>query len=350
MDLILSILSMRRPMFTEAENVISLSIISGWCGIVIILACWFGNTYVASLQAETYMLASETNDKFKTHIRHPYTAMVGLSLGKKMEFFSSVILNCLVLSSTTIYLILSSELALIFFNDFFPYLKSPYELRLTLVIVAIVLAPVTWLGTPRESWWVALTALLATLISAILFTTDLWLNRPNNLTQVPVRTVTANTFFFGVGTMLFAFTGVPLFPNIHSAMKIKAHFTKAIHISYACIAVIYFIVALSGMILLGDSIKGNIIMNAIESYHYSRNNKQCTGKVLSYTALILLSIHFIFAYNLIFNTLAQEIEERLAVPKGNKVYLYFLFFTFRKAVAIYSYYCFISSLQKKKQL
>ena len=290
--------------------------ISGWYGIIVLVLCCVLSLYVALLQAESYMIAAERDAKFKAELRHPYTALIGLTLGKRMEKCSLVLLNSLVLITTTAYMLIASELTLFFINEFFPGFNARYGIRIMLVILVVLLIPLTWLGTPKEYWGVALAASLTIVISAILIMINLWLNRPNDFAKVPRRTVTANTFFYGFGTFIFAFNAIPFIPNIHADMKIKGNIFKSILMSYMFSEIIYGTVAISGMLLLGDNIKGNVIMNTLQTYYSSSRNMQVTGKVLSYSALILLAGHFVFAYNLIFNIMAQEIEERLAIPKG----------------------------------
>ena len=289
--------------------------ISGWYGILLFIVCCLSSSYVALLQAESYMIAAERDEKFKAELRHPYTALIGLTLGKRMEQCSLVLLNITVVITTTAYMLIASQLILLFLNEFIPGFNAQYGIRIMLVIIVVLLIPLTWLGTPKDYWGVALAAALTIAIAAILIMTNLWLNRPIDFAQVPVRTVTIKTFFYGIGTFIFAFSAIPYIPNIHADMKIKGNITKAIGMSFTCSAIVYIAVAISGMLLLGDNIKGDVIVNTLQTYSSSRN-MQVTGKVLSYSALILLAVHFIFAYNLVFNIMAQEIEERLAIPKG----------------------------------
>ena len=284
----------------------------GWWSIILIAISLLSNLYITKILAETITIIGEEAHK----TRDPYTRAVEYAYGKKAKIFSAFILQLFTICVTTVYLLLCTELFIMFFNEFIPSFTNSFGIRLWLCIIAAILIPVTWFGTPSDYWVLALFAMLTTIVAAVLFSTNLWLNHPSDISKVPVRKVTPISFFFGMGSILFAFCGIPFFPNIQSDMKDGKMVFKSAVISYIIIAAVYIPVGIFGIVLLGDNVNPNIIFNATNLSNCSDKYMKDVLKKLAYTALVLLAGHFLFAYNLIFNTLAQELEELLKIKRG----------------------------------
>ncbi|XP_065653368.1 uncharacterized protein LOC136080521 [Hydra vulgaris] len=285
---------------------------AGWWSIGLMMFSLFSNLFMTKILVEIVALIGD--EAYKT--RDPYTRAIECAFGKKVKFFSSIILHSLNISVTTVYLILSTELLIMFFDEFAPILTTTLGFRLWLCILVAILIPITWLGTPSDYWIVALFASFTTICSAILISTSLLLNRPSDISKVPVRNVTPVSFFFGMGSILFAFCGVPFLPNIQSDMKDGKMLFKSSIFSYVIVASVYVPIGILGIVLLGNNINPNVVMNVIDQSK-SLQNVYLKGilKKLAYTALVLLAGHFLFAYNLVFNSLAQELEEILKIKR-----------------------------------
>lgn len=248
--------------------------------------------------------------------RTPFNAIIEFTLGRKAKIISVILLNAFSLCVSTIYLLISAELMSIVVSDLYPGFNVKTEFRLLLLIFSIFLIPISWLGTPKEYWGVALMATFSTVFAAVILVCILWIDSPENLSDVRQRNVTFETFFSGFGTIFFAFCGIPFFPNIQSDMRRQGDFPRAIYYGYMLIALVYIPVAMTGFLVLGNRVKGNIVYNIFTVHISTSGHSYLTHKILCYIILLLFAGHFIFAYNLVFNTSAQEAEEHLRIPRG----------------------------------
>ena len=288
----------------------------GWWSLGIMLMSLGANLYMTKILSEIITIVGE-EDKHKA--RDPYTRAVQHCLGIIPKRISQIFLYTFTICVTTVYLLISTELLVSFFQEFLPNLQTHYGFRFWLCVITAFLIPISWFGSPSDYWMVALFAVLTTTCAAILFTTNLFLHAPSNLSKVPARKVTPITFFFGFGSILFGYCGVPFFPNIQSDMKDGTKMFKSSLVSYIIVAFIYIPVGLLGMTLLGDNVKPNIILNALDLSNVTDENLRGHLKRLGYAALVLLAGHFIFAYNLVFNNIAQEIEEKFKIKRGKNI-------------------------------
>ncbi|XP_047124758.1 uncharacterized protein LOC105843512 [Hydra vulgaris] len=285
---------------------------TGWWSISLMMISFFSNLFMTKILVEIITLIGEEAHK----TRDPYTRAVECAFGKKAKLISTFILHSYTIFVTTVYLLLSTELLIMFFDEFVPSMTTTLGLRLWLCIVVVILIPITWLGTPNDYWVIALGASLTIICAAILVSTSLLLNPPSDISKVPVRNVTPVTFFFGMGSILFAFCGIPFLPNIQSDMKDGKLMFKSSVFSYVIVASVYIPVGILGIVLLGNNINPNVILNIVsQSLKLQNGYMKVVLKNLAYTALVLLAGHFLFAYNLIFNNLAQELEEIIKIKR-----------------------------------
>ena len=287
----------------------------------IILISLLGNIYISHKQAESLLLIGKIDSRYRINLRDSYTAIVEVSMGKRWKRVSAAVLYIETLCLITIYLLISSQLLVIFVGQFTSVLSGHESFRIWLLILAAFLMPLTWFGRPQEYWGVALAAIVTTVVSVIAILTKLWLDAPQDISVVKHRNVTVETFFLGMGTIFFAFTGVMYFPNIQSDMKKKSEFTKSAIVGYLLVVATYLPVALTGYLTLGGSIEGNILMNVLRHGEFEPTAARITiHHIFGNIAVLCLGFHFVCGYNLLLNPMAQEIEEALKIPKGTKSY------------------------------
>ena len=108
-------------------------------------------------------------------------------------------------------------------------------------IVAAGLIPLTWLGTPKDFWQIAVGALLSTVAACtgIIIQGLIDHHVPDNHKVLSKNEVTyPDPTFKGsikaFATIMFAFAGASTFPTIQADMKKKEHFKISAYI--ACIS------------------------------------------------------------------------------------------------------------------
>ena len=101
-------------------------------------------------------------------------------------------------------------------------------------IVAIILIPLTWLGTPKDFWQIAVGALLSTVAACTGIIIQSLLDHHENLDE-PIRpAATWDGSVKAFASIMFAFAGASTFPTIQADMKKKEHFKISAYI--ACLS------------------------------------------------------------------------------------------------------------------
>lgn len=286
----------------------------GLYGLFLIVIGILCITFSANILSELCIIVS-SEEQSTTICRNPYTFIIECTLGRPWKITASVLLNLLTLTCCTVYLLLSTEYFSIVVHAVINADTTNYEFRILLIVFAFILMPFTLLGTPKEFWGIALFAALTTITGSFITMILLWINSSKSSVTLPQREVTTYTFFYGLGTMLFAMLGLPFLPNIQVDLIDKNKFSKAINIGFLIIIIIYLPISLTGYTTLGGNIQENVVYNLFSlEIIKSHGEYYMVYKVLSYVALALFSGHFIFAYVLLFNSSAQEVEHYLKVP------------------------------------
>ena len=287
----------------------------GWFGMVLFLISLYSNMYMGTIHSKS-MVHVASNNGTLLQTRTPYNGIIEYALGRKAKIFSIIMLNMFTICTSTIFLLISAELLIIVIKDFIPHFNEDEGFRILLVIFVLCLIPLSWLGTPKEYWGVALIATLSTAFAAALLSYIIWSDNTKDFKTLPKVQITVLSFFKSVGIIIFAFSGVPMFPNIQNDVKNQKEFSKSICCGYSLMALIYLPVGLAAFFVLRGETKGNIVYNIFTLHNADSPHSYEVHKVLCYTILILLAGHLIFAYNLVFNTTAQEAEEYFRIPRG----------------------------------
>ncbi|UYV83376.1 hypothetical protein LAZ67_23000819 [Cordylochernes scorpioides] len=172
------------------------------------------------------------------------------------------------------------------------------------LILAAVLCPLMWLGTPKDFWPVAVGAMLSTAVACVLTVMGVALDAPAQSHQSHNHSPPSlRSFFLAFGTITFSFGGASTFPTFQNDMRDRTQFPKAVLISFIGLLLLYLPVSVGGYQVYGTSLSDNILENLPEG-------------PLRLTIEVLVSIHLFFAFLLVINTPAQEIEEILKIPRG----------------------------------
>ena len=103
-------------------------------------------------------------------------------------------------------------------------------------IVAAGLIPLTWLGTPKDFWQIAVGALLSTVAACVGIIIQGLIDHhdPVLVSKVSYPDPTFKGCIKAFATIMFAFAGASTFPTIQADMKKKEHFKISAYI--ACIS------------------------------------------------------------------------------------------------------------------
>ena len=249
-------------------------------------------------------------------IRDPYPYIGEIALGKLARYAVTFTLNTQIFFTCVIYLILCSEILQTFFPFRIGNVHGLASLRVWLLIVSVVIIPLTWLGTPKDFWFVALGAALSTTSAVILILIKYIIIRPNDLSSVVKAPVTFASFSSAFGAIVFGFTGASLFPTIQSDMKNPAKFAQAASIGYTGIGLLYIPTAVGGFVTIGIDLQDSILKTLT---HYDDTHNLNHGIVAA--AKLLFASHFLCGFVLMINPLVQQVESFYKIPYGEYIWI-----------------------------
>ena len=262
-------------------------------------------------------------------IRDPYPYIGEVAVGKGVRHAITFCLNFQLYLTCAIYIILAAEIVSSFISFHIGDIHHEANLRIWLVIITLIVLPFTWLGTPKDFWFIALAAAGSTTIAVILIIIKyIQIAAPLDLFNVKKATVTIGTFASAFGTIVFGFTGSSLFPTIQSDMKDPSpeSFAKAAYLGYFGIAFLYVPTAIGGYLVLGEDLQSSIL-RTLSTY----DNVHGTNRVIVSIAEFLFATHFLSGFVLMINPLLQQFEAFVGVPYSKciiymKIMLYSLVF------------------------
>ncbi|CAF1684279.1 unnamed protein product, partial [Adineta ricciae] len=170
-----------------------------------------------------------------------------------------------------------------------------------IIIVAAALLGPCWLGTPKDSWPIAIGAMVCTAIACVFITISALIHYGHKDKSEP-GPITFKSFSFSMGTMFFAWGGSAMFPTIQVDMRQPHRFHQAVIISYIILLVFYLPVSIIGYVVYGAEVKDNVLTNLPENF-------------LRYFVEILITGHLATAFTIVLNPIFQGFEELTRVPK-----------------------------------
>lgn len=245
----------------------------------------------------------------KTPLRDPYPYIGEIASGKGLRHAITAILNVQLFLTCVVYLLLASEIVGSFITFHVGSIHSQGNLRIWLILITLVILPLTWLGTPKDFWFVAVAAAASTTIALMMIWVKYGLIAPPDLATVKKADVTWATYASAFGTFVFGFTGASLFPTIQSDMKKPNEFAKAAYLGYIGIFLLYVPTALGGYIVLGGDIQPSILRTLA---HY--DDVHHTSRVIVSVVELLFAAHFVSGFVLMLNPMLQQLEEYFEMP------------------------------------
>lgn len=268
---------------------------AGWAGLVMITVFCATSAYSGTRLSICWILLEQRHEEYRKQVRNPYPSIGYRAYGKWMRMFVSACVNITLFGVGTVLLLLSARLVTSLMSHM--WIISPC---LWIIIIAVVLTPFMWLGTPKDFWPIAVGAAVTTGIACFMIIVRSMLEAgPTVPVEYPPPTF--SSFFLAFGTILFSYGGASTFPTIQNDMKDRAMFSKSVSIAFVALALLYIPVAACGYILFGSNLKDNIL-------------DSLTKGPDMIVVEVLLASHLLFAFIIIINPFCQEFEQLLKVP------------------------------------
>merc|ERR1712008_224358 len=160
---------------------------------------------------------------------------------------------------------------------------------------AISLIPLTWAGTPKDFWPIAVVACSLVIFGCV-----------QKGAEIEVKEYPDPTFmgiFKAFGSIMFAFAGASTFPTIQADMADRSKFNIAALIAMAILFLIYFPMAVGCYYSLGTEVTDNIVLAMPPGW-------------MKMLVEVMLLLHLITAFPIITNPPAQFFEEMLNIPSS----------------------------------
>ncbi|KAF5278130.1 hypothetical protein FQR65_LT03646 [Abscondita terminalis] len=269
----------------------------GWIGIVLLVVFCINAGIGGNCLGNCWNILEERYPEYRTSSRNPYSTIAYRAVGKWGSVLVSTCIQITLFGAGTVYLLLSSQIM----QQLLRHVLPNINFCVWFLLIALVLIPPMWLGSPKDFWAVGITATLTTVLSCIFMFVQMVIDSELKVGRVKHKVHNFHDFFLAFGTLLFAFGGASTFPTIQNDMINKRKFSFSISIAFTVIMMLYLPIAIGGYLIYGEHVQANV---AISLGHSS----------LSVLANMLMGIHLIFAFLIVINPVCQELEEAFDVP------------------------------------
>ncbi|XP_071547073.1 uncharacterized protein [Panulirus ornatus] len=263
-----------------------------WAGVPLMVVLCAAVGFAGTRLALCWVLLEEQWPEYRTPCRRPYPAIAYRALGKAGHYVSLVAQKVTLMGVSTVFLLLAAQLLTTLTADVF-------SLCAFTVILGCLLTPATWYGTPKDFWPASVAGVVVTVMLCVVVVVTVALEA-SSLPDPHHTSPSFSSFFVGFGTILFSFGGASTFPTIQNDMADRSQFAHSVVIAFVVLLALYLPVTGVGYALLGDDVSDNILLSV-------------SGAAVTFTKLLILT-HLLFAFVIIFNPVAQGLEEVLRVP------------------------------------
>ena len=254
--------------------------------------------------------------------REPYPQLAMEAVGSKCRTFVVIVLYIAQISACLVFLLLAGEILSTLIPLKIASVSSYNELRIWVSITVGILLPLNLLGSPKDFWGIALTATITSMITSALMVSCLGILSYHDVVQFQYPKLVAENAFASFGIIVFAFSGVGIFPTVQSDMKQPEKFQSVVIVGFTILSVVYAAVALLGYFVLGDKIGEDLLTTFIsfEIYH-----KVVPYRVFVTMSQVLILGHVISAFVLQMNPVYHLAELFFKAPDSKLIFTLFTF-------------------------
>ncbi|GMT13219.1 hypothetical protein PFISCL1PPCAC_4516, partial [Pristionchus fissidentatus] len=232
--------------------------------------------------------------EYHDHCRKPFPEIAKRSMGPRAKKFTSLLINCTLFGICVVYLLLSANIAHYFVDNMLPdAIKISY--CWTIVVLAVLLLPFTYLKSPADFWPVIVIAMLTTTLAVVTIVTGVLRDAPMcnpvaHFPQPPTKEIIVS-----IGTFMFAFSGHYVFPTIQHDMREPKKFSWSISLGFLLVVMLYMPLSVVSFWVYGDSMKDSVIYS-VQTYYM-----QCFAN-------FMIAVHCILTLVIVANPVNQELE------------------------------------------
>ncbi|XP_074659614.1 uncharacterized protein LOC141912272 [Tubulanus polymorphus] len=288
---------------------------TGYIGVLILIVCTYCAAYTGSILGKCWMILQERYPEYRQPTRYPYPAIGYRACGPAGRYLVSLCNNVTLFGVSTVFVIMAAEILQDLCWDYGLKMSACYWL----LVIAAILIPFTWLGSPKDMWPLAIGAMLTTIVATVLVLIKLVMAAPLmkdiEITHTPpnLKPDGIKHAFMAFGTMIYAFGNHPIFPTIQHDMTEPKKFTTVVFCGFTAVILLYLPIVIGGYVVFGDTIQDNIL---------SSLNAVSPGPILT-VIQILFALHLLFGFVIAINPFCQEVEDLFKIEQK---------FTWKRAV------------------
>lgn len=282
---------------------------AGWIGIVLIIMCAGISSFTGTVLGRCWVMIRRNVKDLPQHVADPYPMIGKYAFGNAgRNIVTASVYFTLYGVCVVLLLIASGNIQMLL-----KQVNVDISLCYWIIIIGLALAPFCWLKSPKDFWPIALMATLTTFIACILICIQAALDveKAMNETLRHQQLVDEGkekpfergfeAFFLAFGMILFCFGGMAAFPTIQADMRNPKQFPKTVGIAMLAIIAAYIPVGAMGFGVFGDLVADNVFDSISDG-------------PMKTVAVILITMHLVFAYVIIQNPLSQIIEMPFKIP------------------------------------
>ena len=274
---------------------------TGWIGVILIIAIGILSCTCGVVLSKSWLILRRDFPEYREHVRYPYAAMGFRTFGKTGKYVVQFCINITLVGYCAVFILLASENLNSLIDLNLTSISAKNEYRVWLVICTAALLPLTWLGTPKHFWPVALCAIISTSVALLLILIKIGVDFDGVAKSSPPTTT---SFFSAIGVITYSLGGASAFPTFQCDMKRPSQFNSSIVLAYIVVLVMYLPISILGFLAFGDDVKANVLMNLSSTSGITK------------CASALVTSHMLLCFVIVLNPVSQQLEEWLNFPKG----------------------------------
>ncbi|KAL0811835.1 hypothetical protein ABMA28_009263 [Loxostege sticticalis] len=287
------------PVVTLPKSIIS----CGIYGVPLVLSVFGLQLYTAVLLGRSWLLAQEITPCIREKSRFPYAAVAELAYGKQARRLVTVLIDATVFGAGIPNFILASQSLQLFW-----WKITGGEVGITycvwMVLIALLLLPVMWLGSPKDMKPLALTSVLIVTTVAVSTWTCILLDEesPPSAGGLLEYQPSAQDFLIAYGIIAFQFDIHPLLLTIQVDMKDSRRINAAVVSAFAVTGLMFAVTTVLAANRYGARVENNILQGIPPS-------------VALYVVALLVTLQLCLSSAVGNSALFQHIEDLLKIPK-----------------------------------
>jgi vesicular inhibitory amino acid transporter len=276
----------------------------GWAGIAVLIFVAAMSGFTGVQLGRCWLILQERwPEVYLKHTQKPYPEMGYRAGGTWMRRLVSVCMNLSLFGTATVFLLIVGRNVTQLLESWSP--STHISFCYFVLMVAGILLPATYLGSPKDFWQVSVGAAASTTIAVIIMIVGMSQDyQRSDRSKVRYPMPTFQEFILGYGTIMFAYCGQCAFPTIQHDMRQPTKFPKAIVRSYAAMFFYYLPVSILGYIVYGfDALANEDSILPVLPKGWIQDS-----------VTVLITLHVMFGFIIFVNPINQEMESVFRIP------------------------------------